>query len=134
VQFEFVSPRLFRFLEPNDILFVDGSHSGADVDFVLFEILDGLRMGVYVHFHDIFFPRDYPEACLKAGYNEQYKLIDFLSDRSRQWDPIFGGNLSQLKFKGLLCQVFPSHRNRPGRPPGSFWMKKISGATSSSGA
>jgi hypothetical protein len=126
VQFEFVSPKLFRFLEPNDILFVDSSHSGPDVDFVLFEILDGLRNGVYVHFHDIFFPRDYPEACLKAGYSEQYKLIDFLSNRFQQWDPIFGGNLSQLKFKDLLCRAFPSHRNRPDRPPGSLWLKKIS--------
>ena len=134
VQFEFVSPKLFRFLEPNDILFVDSSHCGEDVDFVLFEILDGLRNGVYVHFHDIFFPRDYPEACLKAGYSEQYKLIDFLSDRFQQWDPIFGGNLSQLKFKDLLCRVFPSHRNRPDRPPGSFWIKKSFRATSSSGA
>jgi hypothetical protein len=122
---EFVSSRLFRFLEPNDILFVDSSHCGRDVDFILFEILDAIRKEVYVHFHDIFFPRDYPEACMKAGYNEQYKLIDFLSDRFQQWNPIFGGNLSQLKFKHLLCRAFPSHRNRPDRPPGSLWLKKI---------
>jgi len=133
-QLEFVSPRLFRFLESNDILFVDSSHSGPDVDFILMSILDGLRNGVYVHFHDIYFPRDYPEVCLKSGFNEQYKLIEFLIDRFQQWDLVFGGNLSQLKFNDLLCRAFPSHRNRPNRPPGSFWIKKTSGETCSQGA
>lgn len=126
VKCEFVSPRVFRFLGPHDILFVDSSHFGPDVDYLLFRVLDTLKAGVYVHFHDIFFPRDYPEACLGAGYCEQYKLMDFLSARSLQWEPFFGGNLAQLKFNSLLSRIFPSHRNRPDRPPGSFWIKKIS--------
>jgi hypothetical protein len=50
--------------EANDILFVDSTHVSrinSDVNRILFEILPSLKSGVYVHFHDIFYPFEYPK-------------------------------------------------------------------------
>jgi hypothetical protein len=54
----------FEALQANDILFVDSSHvakAGSDVCFEIFEILPRLRPGVVVHFHDCFWPFEYPK-------------------------------------------------------------------------
>jgi predicted O-methyltransferase YrrM len=54
---------LFGQLEKNDILFVDSTHvskAGSDVNFILFQILPLLKKGVLVHFHDVFYPFEYP--------------------------------------------------------------------------
>jgi hypothetical protein len=49
----------FEALEPNDILFVDGTHVckiGSDVNYIVLEVLPCLKPGVLIHFHDIFLP------------------------------------------------------------------------------
>ena len=55
----------FRRLEAGDILFVDSSHVvkvGSDVSCILFDIIPHLSPGVLVHFHDMFYPYEYPHA------------------------------------------------------------------------
>ena len=75
---------LFESLRAGDILFYDGSHcvfTGSDVNWVLFEVMPRLAEGVWVHFHDIFWPHDYPAHwILDEGltWNEQYFLQAFL--------------------------------------------------------
>jgi len=74
----------FDELDRGDILFVDSSHvskAGSDVNHILFELLPRLRSGVFVHFHDIFHPFEYPESWLMEGraWNEAYILRAFLS-------------------------------------------------------
>jgi predicted O-methyltransferase YrrM len=71
--------QIFSDLEKNDVLFVDSSHVvkvGSDLHYILFTILPALRPGVIVHFHDIFWPFDYPEAWYRRGWawNEAYAL------------------------------------------------------------
>ena len=44
---------------------------GSDVDQVLNRILPALPAGVFIHFHDIFLPWDYPTDWAWRGYNEQ---------------------------------------------------------------
>lgn len=73
----------FLQLEKNDILFIDSSHVskiGSDVNHIVFNVLSALKSGVYVHFHDIFYPFEYPLHWLQLGraWNEAYLLRGFL--------------------------------------------------------
>jgi hypothetical protein len=67
-----------------DILFVDTSHVfklGNDLHHLLFHVLPALPAGVFVHFHDIFLPREYPPEWVVGRnwlWNEQYLLLAFL--------------------------------------------------------
>lgn len=83
-----VAVSVFDALEENDILFVDTSHvlkTASDVAFELFEILPRVRSGVYIHFHDIPYPFEYPSEWverLNYSWNEAYALRAFLQYNS----------------------------------------------------
>lgn len=73
----------FDALEEDDVLFIDSTHvskTGSDVNFELFEILPRLHSGGYVHFHDVYFPFEYPRAWVYQGrnWNEVYLIRAFL--------------------------------------------------------
>ena len=73
----------FDELQANDILFIDSTHVSkidSDVNRIMFEILPRLSSGVYIHFHDIFFPFEYPKEWVFEGraWNEAYILKAFL--------------------------------------------------------
>ena len=63
--------KIFDALGEGDVLFYDGSHcaeSGSDVNWMFFEVLPRVAPGVWIHFHDIFWPLDYPaEWVLHEG-------------------------------------------------------------------
>lgn len=74
---------LYGVLEAGDILFVDSSHvakTGSDLNHILFGILPALKPGVLIHFHDIFFPLEYPKTWVMQGrnWNENYLIRAFL--------------------------------------------------------
>ena len=79
----------FEQLGKGDILFIDSTHVskiGSDVNYLLFEILPRLKKGVYIHFHDIFYPFEYPYTWIKKeGYiwNELYILRSFLMNNEK---------------------------------------------------
>lgn len=78
-----VDSRVFAELESNDILFIDSSHvakTDSDVNHIFFRILPVLNQGVYIHFHDIFYPFEYPRDWAYQGraWNEAYLLRAFL--------------------------------------------------------
>lgn len=53
---------IFESLEAGDFLFIDSTHvmkTGSDVCHELFNILPILKPGVFIHFHDIFWPFEY---------------------------------------------------------------------------
>ena len=61
---------LFETLEDGDFLFVDSTHvskTGSDVNKIIFEILPLLKKGVFIHFHDIFYPFEYPKIGFLGG-------------------------------------------------------------------
>lgn len=73
----------FADLGPNDFLLIDSSHVvkiGSDVDHLLTHVLPALQPGVLVHFHDVHWPFEYPEAWVMEGrgWNEAYALKAFL--------------------------------------------------------
>jgi hypothetical protein len=74
---------LFDSLEPNDIIFIDSTHVSkvnSDVNIIFFEILPRISSGVHIHFHDIFYPFEYPKQWIYEGraWNESYLLRSFL--------------------------------------------------------
>lgn len=116
----------FDKLDEGDILFIDSTHVskiGSDVNYLLFEILPRLKKGVYIHFHDIFYPFEYPYEWLKEeGYiwNELYMLRAFLMNNKEYRIVFFFDYLSKMhntKIKECLHV-----ENVSG---GSFWLEKI---------
>jgi hypothetical protein len=54
-------------LAAGDLLFVDSTHTvktGSEVNRIVLDILPRLAPGVFVHFHDIYFPYDYPRDLM----------------------------------------------------------------------
>ena len=56
----------------------------SDVNHIFFEILPRLSSGVHIHFHDIFYPFEYPKDWVYEGraWNEAYVLRAFLQYNS----------------------------------------------------
>jgi predicted O-methyltransferase YrrM len=78
-----IPPSFFEKLDENDILFIDSSHvskTNSDVNYLIFEILPILKKGVIIHFHDVFYPFEYPKEWImdQRAWNEAYLLRGFL--------------------------------------------------------
>lgn len=115
---------LFKKLEQNDILFIDSSHvmkTGSDVSYELFEILPMLPKGVYIHFHDVFWPFEYPMKWLIEGraYNEQQVLRALLTDSAAYKVTLFGHQIECLSNAGIIPNINPIYGI------GSLWIEKI---------
>ena len=117
---------LFAQLAANDILFIDSSHVSkidSDVNHIFFRILPLLASGVFIHFHDIFYPFEYPLDWVYEGraWNETYLLRAFLQYNDR--------------FQIQLCNTFIDwfHKEKYFREMplvakntgGSIWLKKL---------
>lgn len=117
---------VFEELEYNDILFIDSTHvmkTGSDVCFELFEILPILKPGVIVHFHDIFYPFEYPiEWAINENrsWNEIYGLHALLMDSSK-WNILFFNNYFAIKEEDLILDTFPLFLKNSG---GALWLVK----------
>jgi predicted O-methyltransferase YrrM len=102
-QVQDVDPKVFCALEAGDILLVDSSHvskAGSDVHFLLFEVLPRLRDGALIHFHDVFYPFEYPKDWIYQGwtFHEAYLLRAFLQNNSR------------FRIKYFQSMMFRRHR------------------------
>src|SRR4051812_14697736 len=65
-----VGPDCVSSLKAGDLFFVDSSHTLApagEVNLIILETLPRLAPGVYVHFHDIYFPYDYGSEVLSSA-------------------------------------------------------------------
>lgn len=118
---------VFDILTPGDILFVDSSHvskTGSDVNHILFNILPFLRAGVYVHFHDIFLPDDYPKRwAIDEGrnWNEQYLVRAFLQF-NRAFEVVWSSYLMATRFPARTAAAFPRYRELGAG--GSLWLRR----------
>lgn len=106
-----VSPDVLLALKSGDFLFIDSSHvmkCGSDLQFLMFEILPRLQSGVFVHFHDIFYPFDYLSEFLMDGlyWNESYFLRAFLSYNS-EWSIRFFNSYVHFMFGELTKEKMP---------------------------
>lgn len=125
---ENVDRKIFSSLSKGDILFIDSSHivrSQGDVLCEFLELLPTLPSGVFVHVHDIFSPKDYPDQWIKNEmklWNEQYLLEAFLS-HNKDFRVI--GALNWLKHQhpdqlAKACPVIGEHIQQ--FEPASFWF------------
>lgn len=112
-----------------DLLFIDSSHVskyGSDVNYEILEILPSLKVGAYIHLHDIVIPFDYPLFWLKRGYfwTESYLLESFLSFNNSfeiQW----ASKYMQMRHADELARLFSFvDLNDPMEQNSSFWIKR----------
>lgn len=114
----------FEWLQGNDVLFIDSSHvtkAGSDVNYLVFQVLPHLNVGVWVHFHDIFFPFEYIKEWAAEGraWNESYLLRAFLQYNDLFQIQVYNHYLGQ-KHLNKVQQVIP----RFDANGGSLWLKK----------
>jgi predicted O-methyltransferase YrrM len=117
----------FSDLEVNDILFIDSSHVakvGSDVVHLLTNVLPRLNKGVIVHFHDVFWPFEYPEEWIRGGraWNESYVLKAFLQFNAK-FKILFFNSYLATHHRAAVEQKLPLFVKNTG---GSLWLEKTS--------
>lgn len=116
----------FSDLSANDILFIDSAHvakTGSDLNYIFFDILPNLEKGVYIHFHNIFYPFEYPKEWIYEGraWNEAYFLRAFLQYNNEFRIQFFSSFLEHF-HKDKFALHMPLCLKKLG---GSIWIKKI---------
>jgi methyltransferase family protein len=120
-----ISSRLFGSLESGDFLFIDSSHivkCGSDLQLLMFDIFPLLPSGVFVHFHDVFYPFDYPSEWLKEGryWNENYFLRAFLAHNC-EWRIYFFNTYVAFAFSDFIKEKMPLCLKNSG---GSLYIQR----------
>lgn len=116
---------IFDSLGENDLLVIDSTHvlkTGSDVDRIFGEILPRLQPGVLIHFHDIFYPFEYPIEWVRKGraWNEVYALRAFLQYNEQFRIVLFNTYLEQL-MPDYFAEKMPLCLKNTG---GSIWLRK----------
>lgn len=124
----------FEALRADDVLFIDSSHVVMPYGDTLVEmlaLLPRLRAGVYVHFHDIFLPFDYPEPWTKRQnlvYTEQWALALMLAGADADWEVVWSSWLMRETRQEVLLAMPNYPLSHPTGPNGaSFWIRKLKG-------
>jgi len=113
----------------NDILFIDSSHVIRPQGDVLTEVLGWLgrlRSGVLVHIHDIYTPRDYPDALLRTHrflWNEQYLVEAFLCFNTAFQVLVPLHHLWHEK-RSRMRIICPSQERVGRTEPSSLWLRR----------
>jgi methyltransferase family protein len=115
----------FLELQSGDILFVDSTHVakiGSDVTYIFAEILPRLAPGVHVHFHDVFYPFEYPAAWVYGGraWSEAYVLRAFLS-YNRDFEIVLFNTFLEHFHREVFATDFPLCLRNTG---GSIWIRR----------
>jgi predicted O-methyltransferase YrrM len=115
---------IFRELEAGDILFIDSTHvtkTGSDVNYILFEIIPILNRGVLIHFHDVFYPFEYPKEWVFNGinWNEDYILKAFLMYNDKFEIKLFSQYLHK-HHKDAFADLPLTYQNTGG----NLWIEK----------
>lgn len=117
---------VFTQLEAGDFLFIDSTHvmkTGSDVCHELFNVLPALKPGVFVHFHDIFWPFEYgPNWIVKENrsWNEIYGLRTFLMYNDA-FEIVFFNDYFARTQRELIEADYPLMLKNSG---GSIWLRK----------
>lgn len=120
------SDRPFAELQEGDILSIDSSHilmPGTDVDILCNRILPNLPMGVFIHFHDIFLPDDYPRHWAWRGYNEQCAIAAMLL--CGEWQVVWSSHYTRTRMASAVKDtVIGRLPVRPDAEEASLWLEK----------
>jgi predicted O-methyltransferase YrrM len=107
-------------LGEGDLLFIDSTHTvraDSEVNRLVLEVLPRLRPGVFVHFHDIYFPYDYQRDLLDEAlffWSESTLVHAFLIGNERYR---IAAALSMLHYEApdQLAKLIPAYRPQPNR-------------------
>lgn len=116
----------FTELNAGDVLFIDSTHVskiGSDVNYIFFKVIPLIKKGVYIHFHDIFYPFEYPKkwVCEQGkAWNEAYLLRAFLQYNNEYKIQIFNDFFERF-HKDRLTNGMPKCIKNSG----SIWIKKV---------
>jgi hypothetical protein len=116
----------FEVLDAGDILFVDSSHvvkTASDVNYIVFEVLPRLKRGVLIHFHDIFYPFEYPKDWVFDGWNwnEDYFMRAFLMYNDEFKIRLFSDYLHK-HHKDVFAKMPLCYNKKIG---GCLWLEKM---------
>lgn len=120
-----VDPSVVDELEANDILFIDSTHivkTASDVVWDMFELLPRLKPGVVVHFHDMFWPFEYPPVWvmeMNLSWNEIYAMRAFLSWNSG-FEILFFGDYLWTTARDKVEALAPGLPNLGG----GIWLRR----------
>jgi predicted O-methyltransferase YrrM len=127
-----IDKNLLDSLTRGDILFIDSSHiskAGSDVNDVIFEVLPSLNKDVYIHFHDVMYPFEYPKQWVYEGrfFNEAYLLRAFLQYNDSFSIVYFNTYLEHFYKKRIEESIPLCLKEAVNWTPvhGSIWLKKI---------
>jgi predicted O-methyltransferase YrrM len=120
-----VDLNIFSCLEENDILLIDSTHVSkiySDVNCAFFEILPSLASGVLIHFHDIFYPFEYPTDWVfeNRAWNELYILRAFLQYNDAFRIVLFSSYLMNF-FEDYFREHMPLCLRNAG---GNIWIQR----------
>lgn len=121
---EDIDTGIFSSLTNRDILFIDSTHVSkinSDVNHIFFRILPLLNSGVFIHFHDIYYPFEYPREWLYQGraWNEAYILRAFL-EYNNDFKIVFFNSFLGIFYRDLLQKVMPLFGEHTGS---SIWLQ-----------
>src|SRR5207245_10645473 len=107
------------FISPSNVALVC-----SYVNRLMFEGLPILNDGLFIHFHDIFYPFEYPKSWIYEGraWNEAYVLLAFLQFNSRFRIVYFLDYLERF-YRHKFELDMPLCLNNTGS---SFWLEKMS--------
>jgi hypothetical protein len=131
-QIETTDISIFKELSANDILFIDSSHVckiGSDVNFEILEVLPILNPGVFIHFHDIALPYEYPKIYatnpeFRVFWTESYLLQAFLSC-NHDFEIVLPVAYIQSVYQSDFRRIFDKGNNAALWHSGSFWIKRV---------
>ena len=126
-----VGSALAASLHENDLLFIDSSHvvkSGSDVVYEITEMLPKVRRGVVVHFHDVFYPFEYPEAWVlddNKSWNELYMLHAFLMFNDAFEVLFFNDHFAKTRRDVVIEHAGPAASRILLNPGGGLWLRRV---------
>lgn len=118
---------VFDALKAEDVLFIDSTHvmkTGSDVCHLFFEVLQRLSSNTLIHFHDMFWPFEYPEDWVlreNRSWNEIYAMRTFLM-YNRSFEIVFFNDYFAKYANELIRNSYPRFLMNPG---GSLWLRKL---------
>lgn len=127
-QVQKVNPAFFDTLSCNDMLIIDSSHIvkiNSDVNYIFFKIMPRLAKGVYIHFHDVCWPFEYPKEWIYQGiaWNEAYLVRTFLQYNDQFKIVLFNDWLAKFHYEWLQNNMPLCLKSR-GQ---SIWLQKQQG-------
>ncbi|MCH8568205.1 MAG: class I SAM-dependent methyltransferase [Balneolales bacterium] len=122
----------FLALDAGDLLFIDSSHvlkAGSDLEFLLGDVLPILKPGVIVHFHDVFWPFQYPRKWIRNGryWNEAFAIRSFLQFNDN-FRIIFFNNYAERFCRSFIAKKWPLMLRQPSHSMSyantSLWIER----------